>query len=429
MFVFEGATNDGCIDKWEWKIYDKTEPASSVHSDFQVGDDVQMAGGLRVRLTFTFTASGLAAPPYVAVSGLTEEELFPALCEHGILAEKIPGLCKGGDDLFNEGFGWLVFLRADRKNNKKDQEEAALSIANKKFIHYNDEVLLPFIRSIREKLGWKKGQPIRDYLNACSWFDGDIGQLQTMIDEAREALDEAEKICRNKHSAASTGRQQPADLSPVFKLIKAFQLNATAKDDVACGLSQTIDEYFSTILRAGGLNLDGNPRKKKALIDFLLCLPEMMERSMLKKHIKRGFVEAGMIDEETGYVPVFEKLMGTCIRWCSADKNVGIQRSAKNHCRDKFQDLMRIQMDNGQISYTDMANHGIPADIDSKCKELDYVRPSGADAEHRQPAKTINAKLQKKLREEKRRRKLTEKHVKAAADHDVINIILLFFFG
>ena len=91
---------------------------------------------------------------------------------------------------------------------------------------------------------------------------------------------------------------------------------------------------------------------------------------------------------------------------------------------EQFQDLMEIQMNNGQISYTDMANHGIPGDIDSKCQELDFVRPSGADAEHRQPAKTINAKAQKKLCEEKRRRKMTEKHVKASADHDVINIIL-----
>ena len=38
-----------------------------------------MAGGLRVRLTFTFTASGLAAPPYVAVRGLTETELSPKI--------------------------------------------------------------------------------------------------------------------------------------------------------------------------------------------------------------------------------------------------------------------------------------------------------------------------------------------------------------
>ncbi len=83
VFVFEGAQNDGRIGigigigigKWEWKICDKSEPSSSVHSDFQVGEGVQMAGGLRVRLTFTFTASGVVAPPYVAVCGLTEEEL------------------------------------------------------------------------------------------------------------------------------------------------------------------------------------------------------------------------------------------------------------------------------------------------------------------------------------------------------------------
>jgi len=55
-----------------------------------------------------------------------------------------------------------------------------------------------------------------DCLKACSWFDRDIGQLQTMIDEAREAMDDAEKTVRNKHSAASTGTQQPCDLVPLF---------------------------------------------------------------------------------------------------------------------------------------------------------------------------------------------------------------------
>ena len=133
--------------------------------------------------------------------------MSPEDCPDGILAAEIPNLCKGGDDLFNNGPGWLVFLRADKKEKKSsdaESEQKVLSIANKKFIHYNDEVLVPFIRSIREKLGWKNGQAIPDCLKARSWFDGDIGQLQTMIDEAREAMDDAEKIVRNKHSAAST---------------------------------------------------------------------------------------------------------------------------------------------------------------------------------------------------------------------------------
>ena len=94
-------------------------------------------------------------------------------------------------------------------------------------------MLLPFIRSIREKLGWKNGQPVPESLKACSWFDGDIGQLQTMLFESREALDDVEKICRNKHSAAATGTQQPCDLSPIFRLLKEMQKRVTAKDDVA----------------------------------------------------------------------------------------------------------------------------------------------------------------------------------------------------
>lgn len=135
LFVFEGQSNNN--NDWDWKIIDKTNGNSSVRSDFEVGDDAGNNGGLRVRLTFTFTASGLAAPPYVAVSGLTESELSVEKCPDGLLAAEIPGLCKGGDDIFNMGIGWLVFLRADKKDKSEDKEEATLSIANKKFLHYN----------------------------------------------------------------------------------------------------------------------------------------------------------------------------------------------------------------------------------------------------------------------------------------------------
>ena len=59
-------------------------------------------------------------------------------------------------------------------------------------MHYNDDVLLPFIRSIHDKLGWKPGQPISDWMTAISWFGGNIPQLQTILFEAREALDNSE---------------------------------------------------------------------------------------------------------------------------------------------------------------------------------------------------------------------------------------------
>ena len=146
LFVFEGAA--GGSDDWEWKIIDKTNGDSSIRSDFQVGEGVENSGGLHVCLTVTFTASGLSAPPYIAVSGLTASETSVEKCPGGILATKVEHLCKGGDDVFNKGSGWLVFLRADGKDKDDNQDKTHLSIANKKFLHYNDEVLLPFIRSI-----------------------------------------------------------------------------------------------------------------------------------------------------------------------------------------------------------------------------------------------------------------------------------------
>jgi len=355
LFVFQGCKN--AKDDWEWKIIDSTNGDPSVRSDFQVGEDAEHTGRLRVRLTFTFTASGLAAPPYIAVSGLTDEELSPKLCPDGILAAEVPNLCKGGDDLFNNGSGWLVFLRADKKD-RDDPEKAALSIANKKFIHYNDDVLVPFIRRIREKLGWRKGQPVPESLRASSWFDGDIGQLQTMLFEAREALDEYERIVRNKHSAAATGTQQPCDLSPVFRILRRLQNNSTATADTACGLADDIRDLFALHLRTNGLEL--NHRKKKALVDFLLCLPEMLESAMKKSHIKKGFVEAGMIDEETGMVPVFDRLMGTCKRWVSGSKHIGVSMEDKQRMKEQFPNLFGKQCDAGAITYPDMKASGLP---------------------------------------------------------------------
>ena len=100
-----------------------------------------------MRLTFTLTAIGLAAPPYIAVSGLTNATLDPVLCAYGILVAEVPGLCKGGDNIANNNIGWLVFLRADKdnkedRNTNKDSDNAPrLSVANKKCIYYNDQGL------------------------------------------------------------------------------------------------------------------------------------------------------------------------------------------------------------------------------------------------------------------------------------------------
>ena len=93
-------------------------------------------------------------------------------------------------------------------------------------------------------VGWTPGTEVDDWLKCCSWFDGDIGQLKTMLYEACEELDKLDKIVRNKHSTAATGTQQPCNLSPIFKLIKLLQSKTTATDDKTVGLRQTINSFY-----------------------------------------------------------------------------------------------------------------------------------------------------------------------------------------
>ena len=181
-----------------------------------------------------------------------------------------------------------------------------------------------------------------------------------MLFEAREAIDIAKRILWNKHSAAATVTQQPCDLSPVFRLLKFMQARATAKDVVATGLGNTIDELFAHDLRRSGLNLDRNPRRKKALIDYLRCLSEMLEKTMTKENLQMPFVKAGMIDDTFKLFPTLDGLMATCKRWGSDIKNIGVSLVTKRECKLQFQSLAQIRLDVGQVSYADMHAAGIP---------------------------------------------------------------------
>ena len=81
---------------------------------------------------------------------------------------------------------------------------------------------------------------------------------------------------------------------------------------------------------------------------------------MKKKKIQEAFVESGMIDKETHMVPTFDGIMRTCKRWVSTSQDIGIPKSVKEHCKKQFQPLMKKQLENGQITYPDMKEAGIP---------------------------------------------------------------------
>ncbi len=127
-------------------------------------------------MTFMFTAILLAALPCVTVSDLTNKELSPEICPDGILAAEVPGLYKDGNGIFNNGIDQLVFLCDNKKDKEKDPDAAHWSIVDKKFMHYNDDVLLPFICRICKKLGWKPSQSVPEYLKVCA-----LGLTETFL--------------------------------------------------------------------------------------------------------------------------------------------------------------------------------------------------------------------------------------------------------
>lgn len=70
-----------------------------------------MMNGMRVKLTFTFSAAGMCAPLFVTVSGIPEEEMPNKPFVH----MKVPGLCIGGGGvtLGNKEEGHVFFMRKE----------------------------------------------------------------------------------------------------------------------------------------------------------------------------------------------------------------------------------------------------------------------------------------------------------------------------
>ena len=124
-----------------------------------------------------------------------------------------------------------------------------------------------------------------------------------------------------------------------------MEFSVSCNVDVECSVDNLPMKRntFAIPLRVEGLNIDANPRKKKGLLDFLRCLPAMLEQATKKEHITKPFVESGMTDDKTGLFPVFDSLIGTCKRWVSRSKDIGIPRYTKGHCREQFQHLPKIQ--------------------------------------------------------------------------------------
>ena len=132
-----------------------------------------------------------------------------------------------------------------------------------------------------------------------------------------------------------------------------------------------------------------------------------------------------MIDEATRTVASFEKVMAICKRYHSIDSNIGISKNEKDHCRQQFQRLMKLQLENSQVTHPEMKDAGLPVDIDFGGNEMLEDRPSGPHAEHWQTVKTINGPTQKRMRIELLRKRIAESHRNVVVECNTIKDVLL----
>ena len=103
-------------------------------------DNTKAMNGMRVKLTFTFSASGNMADPFILIVGLSEHELPKDSNPTGMLALWIRGLCIGGMDITvgSDKGGWLALF----------QNDCSSSPDKMRYKFYRDRVQLPFLHGI-----------------------------------------------------------------------------------------------------------------------------------------------------------------------------------------------------------------------------------------------------------------------------------------
>ena len=392
-FVFQGQGSN--LSKAEFVLVSsKALATSGTRAKFKTGS-TDCANGLRVKLTHTFAANGTMAPLFVSVCGLTERELPTEQCPSGVLVLKIAGLCIGEAS----ATGTVIFVRND---NDKQTDKVRFRV-------YRDDVFLPFVSRQRTLCdGWNEGCDIDDSLRVVSWCDGDIQQIATIVEDETLQKFKSLKIVANKQSAARSATEQAADLAKVFKTQHALQYMTTAAnvDPSNHPMKRVIMQGFEEMMDKG-LNL--NLIKRKALIDFLSCIPEVLTKAATRSNIVHGFVSNGLVGDERSYNSKFAmadfKLMLSTIRR-------DVTTTEYELCKSTFAELFKIQLENGFVSESEYDRLGFSQDMNVAGEEV--LKTATVSQECRQRAKNLSHKIQVELRKERENLLEAEEKRKAA---------------
>ena len=211
-FIFDG--KDG--KKGKWVFASDTAVKNRGTSSIYRQEKVNIMNGLRVKVTFTFSAAGMTAPLFITISGVSEDEMP----DEEFLHVQVPGLAVGGAGVTvgNKTMGHIFFMR---KGKGADEERVK---------YYQDQVLLPWIEEVRKDIdsNYVTGMKVPTKLKAVSWMDGALDQVASLADNPEKFAKAWITVC--KQNPGRTAVEQPADLAPVFKLFKQYVANTSSLD-------------------------------------------------------------------------------------------------------------------------------------------------------------------------------------------------------
>ena len=372
-YIFEGK---GTVNDCFRLVGTKALQSGGTRSKYKNDDSNHMCG-LRVKITYTFSAAGTMAPIFISVLGLNDRELPNDDC----ISMKIEGLCVGGGgiNVGSKQCGTLLFMKG------KGCDRARYEI-------YKEEVFLPFVKNTRIEYGcWIEGSPIAEDLKSVSWSDGDAKQVETIVSESSIDIYKENMIVANKQNAARSGTEQAADLTKTFKIMNLLQ-NKVTVSNISCDrhpMKRIINSAMKNLSSSNKLVL--KPTKHNAIVDFISSVPEMTSKAVTRDNITHGFKENGMIDNKYLRYPDLNKILATCRRDPTIDEY--------NNCIEHFPFLYNMYSRDGHVSDDVFEELGFPMDSDRNNKAVH--RTADINQENRQRAKCLTHIHQVELREER----------------------------
>ena len=371
QFIFEGKGVG--TDKFRL-VSSKCLQGSGTRSKYKSSNANNM-NGMRVKMTYTFSGAGTGAPIFVTVLGLTERELP----HHQCITVAIEGLCVGGGGVTvgNKQKGWLVFMRGECGMDKE------------RYKTYRDKVFIPFVNASRSEFnGWEEGDPITSDLQAISWCDGDLAQIENIVNEESLEIYKENKIMANKQNPARTGSEQAADLTKTFPIMQKLQKTYTCQKIPADRhpMKRRVSETFAKLKKEGKLALKSS--KEHSLIDFISSIPAMSSKATTFEGITHGFLEGGYIDKQYMRYPDFDKILATC----------GTDPTKEEYelCERMLPSVIEKYLQDGHVDDNTFESMGFPIDKDETGKVV--RRECTVTQEARQRCKILTHTYQIEMR-------------------------------